>query len=163
MMEKSIDKTILVLNPPLAKLSMLLSGICMGTVGIFLVYLQGAGYSINSIIFFRGVFGTILLSPFMIKSNSFNKKLFLETFKFHWKNLLLSNIFYALMVISYLTAILILGFAVPAFLLYTSGIFFSSFFSNNERRKNFQNNYFFFHLGNYRSWLYHGILERCII
>ncbi len=112
-----------ILSPTLSKLYMLISGICMGSIGVFLRYLEGRGYPVYSIIFFRGIFGTILLSIIMYKSHSFKKELFKESFHFHWKNLVLSNLFYALMVISYFITISFLGYSIPAFLLYTSGIF----------------------------------------
>lgn len=121
--DNSIHKNSRDLNSVISKVSMIFSGICMGSIGIFLSYLKSAGYSVYSIIFFRGIFGTILLSCWMIKTHSFKKELFYESFKHHWKNLVLSNVFYSLMVISYLSSILLLGFAIPAFLLYTSGIF----------------------------------------
>ncbi|NVM44321.1 MAG: EamA family transporter [Candidatus Lokiarchaeota archaeon] len=108
-------------NLAIPKISMFLSGIFMGNVGIFISLLSG--YPIYSIVLFRGIFGTVFLILFMIITRSFSFTFFKECFKIHWKLLILLAIMTPLVVFLYFLNIALTGYAFAAFLLYTSGIF----------------------------------------
>ena len=108
-------------NLAIPKISMFLSGIFMGNVGIFISLLSG--YPIYSIVLFRGIFGTVFLILFMIITRSFSFTFFKECFKIHWKLLILLAITTPLVVFLYFLNITLTGYAFAAFLLYTSGIF----------------------------------------
>jgi drug/metabolite transporter (DMT)-like permease len=106
-------------SPINSKICMLLSASLMGCIGLFITLL--AGYPIYTIVFFRGLFGTLFLTLFMIRSNSF--KSIRESFGLHWKILIIIGIVNALVIYFYFISISISGYAIAAFLLYTSGIF----------------------------------------
>jgi drug/metabolite transporter (DMT)-like permease len=108
-------------SPTVSKISMLLSAIFMGNVGLFVTFL--GHYSVLTIIILRGIFGTIFLTLFMVKSRSFSKEFLKESFKLHWKLLIISGLIYPFIVYFYFFSITIYGYAIAAFLLYTSGIF----------------------------------------
>ncbi len=108
-------------NPIVSKISMFLSGIFMGNVGIFISLLSG--YPIYSIVLFRGIFGAGFLILFMIITRSFSIAFFKQCFKMHWKNLIIIAITNPLVVFLYFWNITLTGYAFAAFLLYTSGIF----------------------------------------
>lgn len=105
----------------LSKISMLISAISMGCVGLFVTLLQS--FSIFAIVLFRGIFGTIFLTIFMIKTKSFSLKFFIESLQNHWKLLLIIGMINPLVIYLYFLNISISGYAIAAFLLYTNGIF----------------------------------------
>ena len=109
------------LNPTVSKISMFLSGIFMGNVGIFISLLSG--YPIYSIVLFRGIFGATFLVIFMLITRSFSITFFKECFKIHWKYLIILAITNPLVVFLYFLNITLTGYAFAAFLLYTSGAF----------------------------------------
>lgn len=106
-----------------SKICMLLSGILMGNVGLLVTVFENSGYHVYSIVLLRGIFGTLFLSLFLIKSKSFSKDFLKESFKFHWKPLLIVGIINPLVIFFYFMNITISGYSIAAFLLYTSGIF----------------------------------------
>jgi len=108
-------------TPTVSKIAMLISGISMGSVGLFITLLKD--YPIYSIIFFRGLFGTLFLTIFMLLSRSFSIRFISQCFKFHWKYLLLIAITNPLVILFYFLTIQISGSAFAAFLLYTSGVY----------------------------------------
>jgi len=108
-------------NPTVSKISMFLSGIFMGNVGIFISLLSG--YPIYSIVLFRGIFGAAFLIIFMLITRSFSITFFKECFKLHWKYLIILAIANPLVVFLYFLNITLTGYAFAAFLLYTSGVF----------------------------------------
>lgn len=108
-------------NSTISKISMLLSGICMGIVGLFVSFL--GHYHLSTVVLLRGIFGVAFLTLFMIKTHSFSREFFNESFKFHWKALIISGLIYPFVIYLYFLSITIYGYAIAAFLLYTSGIF----------------------------------------
>ncbi len=122
-------------NYRVSKICMLISGICMGNIGIIITILESSGHSFYSIILFRGIFGTMFLSIFMLKTGSFSKAFIKESLTFHWKPLLLLGIFNSAMNILYFISISISGYAVSAFLLYTSGIYVLFFLVLTKQEK----------------------------
>ncbi|MFW9770931.1 MAG: DMT family transporter [Candidatus Heimdallarchaeota archaeon] len=108
-------------NPTISKISMLLSGIFMGNVGLFITFLSS--FSIFTIVLLRGLFGTIYLTIFMLISKSLSRKFLKESFKTHWKYLILLSVTNPLVILLYFFNISVTGYAIAAFLLYTSGIF----------------------------------------
>ena len=121
-MRASTDKSENIKSSPLiSQISMLLSGICMGVVGWFVTFL--GSYHLSTIVLLRGLFGVFFLTLFMIKTHSFSREFFNESFKFHWKALIISGLIYPFVIYLYFLSITIYGYAIAAFLLYTSGIF----------------------------------------
>ena len=120
-------------NPTVSKISMFLSGIFMGNVGIFISLL--IGYPIYSIVLFRGIFGTAFLILFMLITRSFSITFFKECFKMHWKHLIIIAITNPLVVFLYFWNITLTGYAFAAFLLYTSGIFLLVFLVATKEEK----------------------------
>ena len=112
-------------SPSTSKICMFASAVCMGNVGLFITLL--VGYPIYTIVFFRGLFGTLFLTLFMMKNRSFNREFIKESFSLHWKILIIIGIVNALIIYFYFISISISGYAIAAFLLYTSGIFFIIF------------------------------------
>jgi drug/metabolite transporter (DMT)-like permease len=108
-------------SPLKSQISMLLSGICMGIVGLFVSFL--GHYHLSTVVLLRGIFGVAFLTLFMIKTHSFSREFFNESFKFHWKALIISGLIYPFVIYLYFLSITIYGYAIAAFLLYTSGIF----------------------------------------
>ncbi|MFX1496132.1 MAG: DMT family transporter [Promethearchaeota archaeon] len=108
-------------SPTISKISMFLSGIFMGNVGLFITFLSN--FSIYTIVLLRGIFGTLFLTLFMLISKSLSKEFLKQSFKMHWKYLLLLGITNPLVILLYFLNISITGYAIAAFLLYTSGIF----------------------------------------
>lgn len=108
-------------TPAISKIAMLLSGICMGSVGLFITLLKT--FPVYSIVFFRGLFGTLFLTIFMLYTKSFSIGFITQSFKFHWKYLLLILITNPLVILLYFLTIQISGSAFAAFLLYTNSIY----------------------------------------
>jgi drug/metabolite transporter (DMT)-like permease len=108
-------------SPKVSKISMFLSGIFMGNVGIFISLLSG--YPIYTIVLFRGIFGAAFLIIFMLITGSFSITFFKECFKMHWKHLIVLAITNPLIVFLYFLNITLTGYAFAAFLLYTNGVF----------------------------------------
>jgi DME family drug/metabolite transporter len=108
-------------NPSISKISMLMSATCMGIVGLFVTFL--GSFEVYTIVLLRGIFGALFLTLFLIKSRSFSKAFFKESFRFHWKALLISGLVYPFVIYFYFFTIISYGYAIAAFLLYTSGIF----------------------------------------
>ncbi len=112
-------------SPLISKLSMLTSAISMGCVGLLVTLLSG--FPIYTIVLLRGIFGTFFLTLFMVKSRSFNLDFLKESFRLHWKPLLIIGIINPIVIYLYFVNITISGYAIAAFLLYTSGIFMLTF------------------------------------
>lgn len=109
------------ISPSLSKVAMFISAISMGSVGLLVTVLSK--FPVYTIVLLRGLFGTLFLSLFMAKQHSFRKKFLKETFKLHWKPLLLIAILNPTVIYLYFINIDLTGYAFAAFLLYTSGIF----------------------------------------
>ena len=120
-------------NPTVSKISMFLSGIFMGNVGIFITLLSG--YPIYSIVLFRGIFGAAFLILFMVITGSFSITFFKECFRKHWKYLIILAISNPLVVFLYFLNITLTGYAFAAFLLYTSGAFLLFFLVISKEEK----------------------------
>ncbi|MBY9018643.1 MAG: EamA family transporter, partial [Candidatus Lokiarchaeota archaeon] len=120
-------------NPTGSKISMFLSGIFMGNVGIFISLLSG--YLIYSIVLFRGIFGAAFLILFMVITKSLSITFFKECFKMHWKHLIIIAITNPLVVFLYFWNITLTGYAFAAFLLYTSGVFLLIFLVITKEEK----------------------------
>lgn len=112
-------------TPTISKVSMLLSALFMGNVGLLVTFFSG--YPVYTIVLLRGIFGTFFLTLFMIKTHSFNKTFFKEVFKLHWLLLIVVGIVNPLIIYLYFVNITISGYAIAAFLLYTSGVFVLGF------------------------------------
>jgi len=108
-------------SPKISKISMVISAILMGNVGLLVTALER--YSTFTLVLLRGIFGTIFLTLFMLKSRSFSRNFFKESFKLHWKWLLVVGILNPIVITLYFMNIVISGYAIAAFLLYTNGIF----------------------------------------
>ncbi|MFW9930836.1 MAG: DMT family transporter [Candidatus Thorarchaeota archaeon] len=108
-------------TPTISKIAMLLSGICMGSVSLFIILLKN--YPIYSIVFFRGLFGTFFLTIVMFLTKSFSINFIKESFKYHWKYLIIIAITNPLVILFYFMTIKISGSAFAVFLLYTSGLY----------------------------------------
>lgn len=107
-----------------ARISMLASAILMGNVGL-LISLLGH-FPTHTIVLLRGLSGSIFMSMFIIVlvfRKKFSPKFLKETFKLHWKLLLIIGIINPIILLLYFQNILLSGYAIAAFLLYTSGIF----------------------------------------
>jgi drug/metabolite transporter (DMT)-like permease len=126
------------------KISMLLSGIFMGNVGIFVSLL--GGYPVYSIVLFRGIFGAAFLILFMLITKSFSISFFKENIKLHWKLLILLAISNPLVVFLYFMNITLAGYSFAAFLLYTSGIFLLIFLVITKEEKVSKTNFISFAL-----------------
>ena len=120
-------------NPTVSKISMFFSGIFMGNVGIFISLLSG--YPVYSIVFFRGIFGAVFLVIFMLITRSFSFTFFKESFKMHWKYLIIIAITNPLVVFLYFLNITLTGYAFAAFLLYSSGVFLLIFLVITKEEK----------------------------
>ncbi|MBD3255648.1 MAG: EamA family transporter [Candidatus Lokiarchaeota archaeon] len=120
-------------SPTISRLSMLASAICMGNVGLLVTFL--GNYPVYTIVLFRGIFGTLFLTLFMLRNHSLSRKFLKESLKLHWKPLLISGIVYPFAIYFYFINITISGYAVAAFLLYTAGIFvlLLIFFTRTEK------------------------------
>ncbi|TFG28543.1 MAG: hypothetical protein EU532_05040 [Promethearchaeota archaeon] len=108
-------------SPTISKICMLISATCMGVVGLFVTLL--GRYEVYTIVLLRGIFGALFLTVFLIKSRSFSNAFIKESFRFHWKALLISGFVYPFVIYFYFFSIVSYGYAIAAFLLYTSGIF----------------------------------------
>ncbi len=115
-----------------SKIFMLLSATCMGFVGIFVDLLSE--FPIYTIAFFRGVFGTLLLTIPMIKTKSFSLEFLKKVFKYNWKLLLGLLIVSPITIYLYFLNISLSGYAVAAFLLYTNGLFLLIFLSLSSEK-----------------------------
>ena len=108
-------------SPKISKISMLISAILMGNVGLLVTVLEK--YSTFTLVLLRGLFGTLFLTLFMVKNRSFSFDFFKESFKLHWKWLIVVGILNPIVIYLYFMNIIISGYAMAAFLLYTNGIF----------------------------------------
>ena len=108
-------------NLILSKISMFISGICMGNVGIFITLLSN--YPIYTIVLLRGIFGSIFLTIYMGITKSLSKDFLKMSFKSNWKYLILLGISNPIVIFLYFLNIVISNYSIAAFLLYTSGIF----------------------------------------
>jgi len=113
-------------GPKISKISMLVSGICMGHVGLLVSYFEPK-FSVFTIVLLRGIFGTIFLTLFLIKARSMNLRFLKEIFKRHWLALIIMGIVNPLVIYFYFINITLSGYSIAAFLLYTGGIFFVFF------------------------------------
>ncbi|MGV9172825.1 MAG: DMT family transporter [Promethearchaeia archaeon] len=121
------------ISPTTSRICMFLSGIFMGNVGLLVTFL--GDYNIFSIVFFRGLFGFIFLTFFMLWKYSFSLPFLKETFKNHWKMLILIAIVNPLVILFYFINITLTGYSFAAFLLYTGGIFFVFFLIISKEEK----------------------------
>ncbi len=112
-------------SPKISKISMLTSALLMGNVGLLVTAL--GHFSTFGIVLLRGIFGTLFLTIFMLKNRSFSIGFIKESFKLHWKWLLLVGILNPIVIALYFMNIVISGYAIAAFLLYTNGIFVLGF------------------------------------
>ena len=108
-------------SPKISKISMLISAILMGNVGLLVTVLEK--YSTFTLVLLRGIFGTIFLTLFMLYNRSFSLNFLKQSFKLHWRWLLLVGIINPIVIYLYFMNIVISGYAIAAFLLYTNGIF----------------------------------------
>ncbi len=111
-------------SPRISKISMFLSAIFMGNVGLLITFLKH--YPTHTIVLFRGISGTFFLSillVIMIKYHAFSLKFLKESFKLHWKSLLIIGIGNPIIMYLYFESILLTNFAIAAFLIYLNGIF----------------------------------------
>ena len=131
-------------TPIISKIAMLTSGICMGSVGLFITLLNT--FPIYSIVFFRGLFGTLFLTILMLYSKSFSIHFIAQSFKLHWKYLLFIAITNPLVILFYFLTIQISGSAFAAFLLYTSGIYLLLLLTFTKEEKISKLNYLCFTL-----------------
>ncbi len=113
-------------SPKISKISMLISGTAMGHVGLLVSFFE-AKYPVYTIVLLRGIFGTLFLTLFLLKSRTFNIEFFKNAFKYHWKALIIMGIVNPLIIYFYFVNITISGYSIAAFLLYTGGIFFLFF------------------------------------
>jgi drug/metabolite transporter (DMT)-like permease len=104
----------------ISEISMLISAISMGFVGLMVDFLSG--FPTYSIVLFRGVFGTFFLTIWMTKTGAFSKTFLKYNFKLHWKNLVILILIYPLGILFYFLNIQVSGYAIAAFLLYMNGI-----------------------------------------
>jgi len=108
-------------SPKISKISMLISAVLMGNVGLLVTVLEK--YSTFTLVLLRGIFGTIFLTLFMLYNRSFSLNFLKQSFKLHWRWLLLVGIINPIVIYLYFMNIVISGYAIAAFLLYTNGIF----------------------------------------
>ena len=104
-----------------AKTYMFIAAILMGNVSLFVFFL--GGYPAYTIALLRGIFGSFFLFLFLLKTRSLSKEFLKNSFKHHWKHLLLIGIVLPIEFYFYFSNVLTSGMAVAAFLLYTNGIF----------------------------------------
>ncbi len=130
------------ITPTVSKIAMLFSGISMGTVGLFIFLLQK--YSIYSIVFFRGIFGTFFLTILMLLTKSFSISFISQSFKDNWKYLIIIAITNPLVILFYFITIQLSGPAFAAFLLYTSGLYLLLLLTFTGEEKISKLNYFCF-------------------
>jgi len=128
-----MESTKFYVKPAISKICMFLSGIFMGNVGLFITLLSN--FPVYTIVLLRGIFGTLILTVCMLISKSFSKKFFKENLELHWKYLILLCITNPLVIFLYFLNILISGYAIAAFLLYTSGIFLLIFLIITKEEK----------------------------
>lgn len=108
-------------NSIISKISMFISGICMGNVGLLVTFLSD--YSVYTIALLRGIFGSFFLTLLMVIQKSFSKEFLKESFKIHWKFLIIIGIINPIVILLYFISIIVSGYSIAAFLLYTSGIY----------------------------------------
>lgn len=108
-------------SPTKSRISMLLSAVFMGNVGLLVSLL--AHYSTYTIALFRGLSGTLFLTLFMIKYRSLSLSFLKETFKHHWKSLIVIGVSNPFIIYLYFESMLLTDWAIAAFLLYLNGIF----------------------------------------
>ena len=108
-------------SPKISKISMLISALLMGNVGLLVTVLEK--FSVFTLVLLRGIFGTVFLTLFLLKNRSFSLEFLKESFKLHWKWLLLVGLMNPIVIYLYFMNIVISGYAIAAFLLYTNGIF----------------------------------------
>ncbi len=120
-------------SPTISKISMLIAAALMGNISL-LVNILG-GYSTYTIVLLRGLSGTVFLTIFMIGFHSFSRGFLKESFKMHWKPLLIIGILNPIILYLYFENILLSGPAIAAFLLYTNGIFVLAFLIVSKTEK----------------------------
>lgn len=110
------------LSPIYSKISMLISGSAMGHVGLLVSFFE-TKYPVYTIVLLRGIFGTLFLTIFLLKTKSLSFRLIKEYFKLHLAALIIMGIVNPLIIFFYFINITISGYSLAAFLLYTGGIF----------------------------------------
>jgi len=122
------------LSPIYSKISMLISASAMGHVGLLVSFFE-TKYPVYTIVLLRGIFGTLFLTIFLLKTKSLNFKTIKEYFKLHLVALIIMGIVNPLIIFFYFVNITISGYSLAAFLLYTGGIFFILFLFITKEEK----------------------------
>jgi len=115
------------------RISILLSAILMGSVGLFVDLLSA--FSIFSIVFFRGLFGIAFLNLLMVKYKLFSYQFLKQMIVDHGKVLFLLTLVNPLVIFFYFLTIRISNYALAAFLLYTNGLFLLLFMAFTREKK----------------------------
>lgn len=115
------------------RLSILLSAILMGSVGLFVDLLSA--FSLFSIVFFRGLFGIAFLNLLMVKYKLFSLQFLKQMINSHGKLLILLGLVNPLVIFFYFLTIRISNYALAAFLLYTNGLFLLLFMAFTREKK----------------------------
>ena len=116
-----------------SKLCMIVSAISMGHVGLIISFLDK--FNVLTIVLIRGLFGTLFLTLFLLKSNSFNWDFLKESIKIHWKELLIIGIVNPFIILFYFINLFLTGYSFAAFLLYTGPMFFLLFLILTKEEK----------------------------
>ncbi|MFX1501059.1 MAG: EamA family transporter [Promethearchaeota archaeon] len=127
---ESNDTTV---SPTVSKICMIISAISMGHVGLIISFLDK--FNVLTIVLIRGLFGTLFLTLFLLKSNSLKIDFLKESLKIHWKELLIVGIVNPLIILFYFINIILTGYSFAAFLLYTGPMFFLFFLILSREEK----------------------------
>jgi len=106
----------------------------MGHVGLLVSFFE-TKYPVYTIVLLRGIFGTLFLTIFLLKTKSINFKTIKEYFKLHLVALIIMGMVNPLIIFFYFVNITISGYSLAAFLLYTGGIFFILFLFITKEEK----------------------------
>jgi len=131
-MNNSVDNTKQI-SPKVSKISIFIASILMGNVGLLVSFLSN--FPVYTIALLRGIFGFLFLSLFMLKTDSFSPKFLKSCFKNHWKPLIAIGMIYSIEMFLFFWNILLSGYAIATFLLYTNGIFLLLFLAITREEK----------------------------
>ncbi|MFW9989702.1 MAG: DMT family transporter [Candidatus Odinarchaeota archaeon] len=129
----TIDFKAIKASPTVSKICMIVSAISMGHVGIIISFLDK--FNVLTIVLIRGLFGTLFLTLFLLKSNSLKWDFLKESLKIHWKELLIIGFMNPLIILFYFINIILTGYSFAAFLLYTGPMFFLLFLILSREEK----------------------------
>ncbi len=104
-----------------SRASMLLAAFFMGNAGLLVSFL--AAFPSHTIVLLRGIFGSLFLFLFALKTNSISKRFLSNILKNHWKPILVICSTYSLGMLVFFTNMIVSGYAVSVFFSYTNGIF----------------------------------------